>query len=103
MPSGYHHLTFEKRCQIEALLEKGDSLRSIARALGCHVSTISREVKRNTGQRGYQMKPAQRFATERRRVASSVPRKMTAASLGPDRGDAGLALESGADIRPSPA
>ncbi len=58
MPSGHRHLTFEQRCQIEALLERGDSLRSIARALGCHVSTISRELKRNTGRRGYRMQQA---------------------------------------------
>ncbi len=80
MPSGHHHLTFAQRCRIETLPERGDALRSIARAPGCHVSTISREVKRNTGRRGYRMKQAHRLATERRHVALSVPRKMIAAA-----------------------
>ncbi len=62
MPSGYHYRILEQRCQIETLLEMGASLQSIARVISCHISTINREVKRNAGQRGYRMKPAQHFA-----------------------------------------
>ncbi len=39
--------------------------------------TISRELKRNTGERGYRYQQADNKATERRRVASSCPKRMT--------------------------
>ncbi len=72
MPSGYHHLTFEQRCRIEALPERGAALRTMARAPGCHVSTIGREVKRNTGRRGYRIKQAHRLATGRGLIPNRV-------------------------------
>ena len=36
--------------------------------VGCHKSTISREIRRNTGLRGYRPKQAQRLANERKQV-----------------------------------
>ena len=47
MARGYHHVTRDKRSQIEALKARGCSIRSMAKQLGCHPSTISREIKRN--------------------------------------------------------
>ena len=79
MADGYHHLTYGSRCQIYALRESGLSLRGIGRQLRVPVSTISREVRRNSGQRGYRHLQAHGFAVARRREASSRPRKMTAA------------------------
>ncbi len=49
----------------------------MAEPLGRDVSPISRELRRNRGQRGYRHQPAQGKATSRRRAASAVPWKMT--------------------------
>jgi len=77
MPNGYHHLAYDKRCQISALLKRGFSQNQIAKDLEVRQSTISREIKRNKGRRGYRHKQAQYKATHRRKIASSKPRKMT--------------------------
>ena len=76
MPEGYHHLTYAERCQIYALRKRGDSLSSIAKLLNVRCSTVSRELKRNTGQKGYRFKQAQEMTDERRQIASSTPTKM---------------------------
>ena len=57
--------------------KQGFSLRKIAEDLSRSPSTISREVKRNSGGRGYRFAQAQRKARQRGTAASSVPRKMT--------------------------
>lgn len=62
MARSYKHLTYEQRCQIYALKGRGDSVTEIARALGVSHSTISRELKRNSGRRGYRYKQAQEKA-----------------------------------------
>ena len=77
MPKGYHHLTYEQRCQIYALLKSGQSKAAIARQLEVHPTTIGRELNRNCGQRGYRFKQAQDKADARRTAASAAPRKMT--------------------------
>ncbi len=77
MPEGYRHLTFDGRCQIYALGKSGLSNGAVARRLGRAPSTVSRELRRNAGGRGYRHRQAQRKATERRSDASSVPRKLT--------------------------
>ena len=77
MAKGYHHLTYGSRCQIYALKKSGMSVRGMARLLGVSASTVSRELRRNRGWRGYRMKQAQRFSEARRREASSRPRKLT--------------------------
>ena len=77
MPEGYLHLTCEQRCQIYALLQSGHSQAHIARQIGVDPSTISRELVRNTGARGYRFKQAHEKATQRREEASDKPRKMT--------------------------
>ena len=53
MPKGYHHLTHIQRCQIYTLNARGDSYRCIAIHLNVHPSTIGREIKRNSGLKGY--------------------------------------------------
>lgn len=66
MPEGYHHLTYAQRCQICILKDRGDSHGTIAKELGVHPATISRELKRNSGQRGYRHKQAHEKSQERR-------------------------------------
>ena len=79
MPKGYQHLTSDLRCQIFALKESGLSQRKIAEQLKVNQSTISRELKRNSGEKGYEQKEAHKKATERRHKASTIPKKMTPA------------------------
>ncbi len=77
MPKGYHHVTREIRSQIYALKATGTSLHKISAIVDRHVSTISREIQRNTGGRGYRYKQADEKAVERRADASRTPQKLT--------------------------
>jgi IS30 family transposase len=77
MPEGYTHLAYEQRCQIYTLLKRGDSKSRIATAIGVAVSTVSRELERNRGKRGYRFKQAHQKATFRRSKVSTKKRKMT--------------------------
>ena len=61
----YHRLTQQERYQIYALLKEGLSLSAIGKNIGKDKSTISRELQRNRGQKGYRPKQANRLATER--------------------------------------
>jgi len=65
MTKHYKHLTLEERYQIAAYLKAGFSKQTIADYLNRHVSTIKREVKHNTGLRGYRPKQAHRLAQNR--------------------------------------
>lgn len=51
----YTHLTTEERYQIEHLLREGFSQNDIAMQLGRSASTLSRELKRNKGERGWRV------------------------------------------------
>jgi IS30 family transposase len=62
----YHQLTQEQRYQIYALKRTKHSLTEIATVIGVHKSTVSREVKRNRGQRGYRPQQAHERAMKRR-------------------------------------
>ena len=73
----YKHLALEERFLIYKRLQAGDSRRTIAEELGRNPSTVSREVKRNKGKRGYRYKQADEFAKHRRAEASLTPRKIT--------------------------
>ena len=64
----YTQLTQEERYQIYALLKAGNNQTEIARLLKRAKSTISREVHRNTGLRGYRPQQAQRLANERKMI-----------------------------------
>lgn len=72
----YQQLTYEQRCQISALMRSGCSQRKIAETIGTTQSTVSRELARNTGGRGYRHKQAQE-RTKQRRSEASQPTKMT--------------------------
>ena len=63
----YTHLAQGQRYQISALLKTGHSQTEIAAIIGVNKSTVSRELRRNRGQRGYLPKQAHRLARERRR------------------------------------
>jgi len=52
----YKQLTGEQRYQIYALRKAGMSMGSIALEIETVASTISREISRNTGARGYHPK-----------------------------------------------
>lgn len=77
MAAGYHHVTRDIRRQIYALKSRGQSLSKIARAVGRDKSTISREISRNTGVRGYRFKQADEKAKSHRSEASKNPKKLT--------------------------
>ena len=70
--STYTQLTQEQRYQIKAHLSLGTPKPAIARELGVAKSTIYREVKRNTGQRGYRPKQAHEKALKRREGKSQA-------------------------------
>ena len=72
----YCHLTRDERSQIYALLSNGCSQGEIATQLNRAPSTISREIKRNSGGRGYRPKQAQEKTDERRSLASTTAKKM---------------------------
>ena len=69
--SHYTQLTREERYQIYALKAAGHNQVEIAEIIGRHKSTISRELTRNRGLRGYRPKQADRFAIKRRQVKVS--------------------------------
>jgi IS30 family transposase len=62
----YTQLTREQRYQIYALMKAGLCQTEIAKVIGVHKSTISRERRRNRGLRGYRPKQAHHFAEIRR-------------------------------------
>jgi IS30 family transposase len=61
----YHQLTLEQRYQIYAFKKAGFNQTEIATQLGVSKSTISRELSRNKGQRGYRPKQAHLLAQAR--------------------------------------
>ena len=62
----YTQLTREERYQIYILRQVGYQQSEIAQILGRHKATISRELRRNRGLRGYRPKQAHRVALARR-------------------------------------
>ena len=62
----YTQLTIEQRYQIYGLKKAGFNHSRIALDLNIHKSTISREISRNKGQRGWRPGQAQGLATKRR-------------------------------------
>ena len=78
MPKGYHHLTYDQRCQIYALKKSGLSVPEISTQIGVNRSTTYRELKRNSGSRGYRFKQANTLAVARKQRASLTSnRKLT--------------------------
>ena len=68
----YRQLTQEQRYQIYALKKTKHSLSEMAAVIGVHKSSVSRELKRNRGQRGYRPQQAHELASGRKQ--KSVPR-----------------------------
>lgn len=72
----YHHITEEERYHIHRQVKLGWSQRQIALSLGRSPSSISRELRRNAGQRGYRPRQAHASAVERSsnsRNAARIP------------------------------
>jgi IS30 family transposase len=61
----YHRVTQEDRIKIHCLLQQGKNQTQIAEALSKDKSTISREINRNKGLRGYRYAQAHNFALAR--------------------------------------
>jgi len=61
----YKHLTEEERYQIDDLKREGFNQEEIAKSLGRSPSTLSRELRRNKGERGWKPRQAQLKAVER--------------------------------------
>ena len=68
----YTQLTQEERYQISVMLKIGQNQTEIAEMIGKHKSTISRELRRNQGQRGYRPKQAHQMSLDR--VKKAKPR-----------------------------
>lgn len=62
----YTQLTEIERYQIQTLLKAGYTQKAIAQELGRSPGTLSRELSRNTGLRGYRPKQAHRLASDRK-------------------------------------
>lgn len=61
----YRQLAREQRYQINVLRRAGHNQTHIAALIGCHKSTISRELRRNRGQKGYRHHQADEMAYDR--------------------------------------
>ena len=64
----YTQLTPGIRYGIYSLLKTGHNQSEIAEVFGVHKSTISRELKRNSGKRGYRPKQANAFSEDRKQA-----------------------------------
>lgn len=89
----YKQLSQGQRYQIEILLKAGHTQKEIAQQLNVSSATISREIKRNKGKRGYRPKQAQIKADKRRSKAAKAL-KMTDDVHPPSRRKAHVGLES---------
>ena len=63
----YTQLTVLQRYQIRSSLDAGFNQREIANKIGCHKSTVARELRRNRGKRDYFALLAHLLAQRRRR------------------------------------
>ena len=81
MPKGYHHLTYDQRCQIYALLKRKITQIQIAQDLKISQSTISKELSRNKGRRGYRYKQAHQKSVIRNRTSRFRPKMNARLSL----------------------
>ena len=65
----YTQLAEHQRYQIYALMKAGHNQSETAAVVGVHKATISRELRRNRGGRGYRPRQAQRMACKRRQAS----------------------------------
>jgi IS30 family transposase len=73
----YRRLCAEDRKVIYNMNQAGFCQADIGRAVGCSQGTISKELSRNRGKKGYRHIQAHRFASERQREKPSRPRVVT--------------------------
>ena len=73
LPMTYKHLSQAERYQIHALMKAGHDQSQIAKLLDRHKSTISRELSRNTGSRGYRPKQACEMSADRAQHSRNAP------------------------------
>ena len=76
--SSYHHFTLEERKYLQFLLEQDKKVCDIARALGRSPSSVSREIRRNRGKKGYHhwranIQTVVRRRTHRRKILPGTP------------------------------
>jgi IS30 family transposase len=74
LPMNYTHLTQNERYQIYILSRAGHKQNEIAELLNRHSSTISRELARNKGLRGYRPRQAQQLSEVRSGNSRNAPR-----------------------------
>ncbi|MEX2488530.1 MAG: helix-turn-helix domain-containing protein, partial [Pseudomonadales bacterium] len=104
---GYTQLTQEERYQIYALKKAGHSQAEIAEVLGRDPGTISRELRRNRGLKGYRPQQAHDLALSRRdgkaqaRIGSQVWQQVKALlrkEWSPEQIAGRVAMEQGVSI-----
>ncbi|WP_211831103.1 IS30 family transposase [Kistimonas asteriae] len=71
----YKQLTLGQRYQLQAMQKNGLSLQAIADTLGVDKSTVSRELKRNSGPDGYCPETAENKKTDRKRNARKAKKR----------------------------
>lgn len=76
MNNKYHRLCAENRKVIANMNQAGKTQDEIAQAIGFSQGTISKELGRNHGQRGYRPSQAERLAAERKSLKRSRPKVM---------------------------
>ena len=69
---GYTQIVHEQRYQIYALMKAGLNQTEIAVIIGVHKSTISREIRRNHGLRGYRPKQADELTINQTQFKESL-------------------------------
>jgi len=72
----YRRVTHEDRLVLKTCLDLGLTQSEIAVKMGFHASTVLREIRRNSGRRGYRIKQAQRLCDGRQSYRYR-PKKMT--------------------------
>jgi len=68
----YQQLTQEPIYQISALRNTGMTLRAIAKIIGVHYCSVSRELRRNATADGYDAKAAQQLSDTRKRTSAKA-------------------------------
>ena len=104
----YKQLTGEQRYQISGLKKAGFSQSQTADEVGVNKSTISRELRRNKGQRGWRPRQAQESRDERRHKCANARRlslpdwaeveRLIRLYMSPEQAAQRLALEGGLQI-----
>ncbi len=95
---GSTQLTREQRYQIHPLVQTGQNHSQMATVVGVHTATISRELRRNRGRRGYRPHQAHRLAQARPWLKTARSFDFDHLATGGDLGARGV--ESGTNPRP---